>query len=184
MLHALRGRIGIVAYRSIHAFHFVGGNTRADTRTANYDAALGLAILNRATNFFSKVRKVYRLCAIRAHINRLVASLSNGLKHSLFQRETPVVKSDGNFHFFFLTDFFVLTVLAIFIFGSKGLACAKIFSTVKPSFSKIVLYGADAPKRSIAMTLPVDPTYLSQPRLAPASTAILAEIFFGNTDSR
>src|ERR1700690_3032911 len=101
-----------------------------------------------------------------------------------------MVTGNCNLHFrltgfreLLLVVFFFVFGLALFTAGNNDLACLTTLSTVKPNFSKMVLYGADAPKWSRQIVIPSRPTYRSQPRLAAASTASLVLILFGRTAS-
>ena len=48
------------------------------------------------------------------------------------------------------------------------------FSVVNPNFLNRIPAGAEAPKDFIVIVVPSRPTYLPQPKSAPASTATLA----------
>jgi hypothetical protein len=60
VLHALVGRVDVVADGGANARVFVGGNRGADTGAANHDATVGLTALNYRTQLTRDIWKINR----------------------------------------------------------------------------------------------------------------------------
>src|SRR3989304_1901563 len=86
--YTLGGGIGIMGAGCINAFHFVRGNTCADSGATHQNPALRFTILNSSPNFLGHVAVMHGFSAICAHINRLLAGLSYPPGTRIFQRES------------------------------------------------------------------------------------------------
>src|SRR5687768_8801474 len=98
MQNPLRGGIRVMTNRSVYALHFVGGNTSAYAGAADQNPALRFTILDCASNLLGNIREIHGLGAICSHINRLMTCSTHGLKHSLLQGKTCMVKPNSDFH--------------------------------------------------------------------------------------
>src|SRR5688572_12142729 len=98
MPNTLRSRISVMADGCINAFHFVGGNTGADTRAADQNPPLSFPALNGTPYLLREVREIHRFRAIRAQINGFVTRLTHSPQDGFLERESRVIKPNGDFH--------------------------------------------------------------------------------------
>src|SRR6188508_535547 len=99
VLHALVGRVRVVADRCADPCELAGRDRSADPRPADEDAAVGASLLDRLAELASLVRVVdARLGVERAEVDGLVAAGLDLLQHALAQLHATMVERDRNPH--------------------------------------------------------------------------------------
>src|SRR6476646_6853946 len=99
VLDALVGGVDVVADRGANTGELAGGHARTDARTANEDAALGVAGKKRLADLPGLVRIVdpYGI-GVRPQVDDVVPERRELLEHALPQLDAAMVERDGHPH--------------------------------------------------------------------------------------
>ena len=98
MLHALVGRIGIVADAGSNAGELVGGHGSADTAAADQDAAVRLRLSQGQADFLGEVGIVHRGGIVGAVVPDLVTLVLDEPLDLFLETESGVVGTHGDAH--------------------------------------------------------------------------------------
>lgn len=98
MLHALMGRVNVMAESGANAVEFIGRDGSADTRAAEENASVGSAIQNGAPNLRGVVGVVYGLGGVRAEVNYFMAETTEVFRNDVLQFQSGVIGPYSNLH--------------------------------------------------------------------------------------
>lgn len=98
VLHALVGRVGVVAKARANAGNLVGGHGCAHAAAANEDATFGLAMQNAERQRLGEVGIIYRISAVRTRIYNRMALPAQKISEQLFEFKAGMVRCEGDPH--------------------------------------------------------------------------------------
>ena len=98
VLHALVGRVRVVAETGADPGNPIRGHRRADAAAAHDDAALGPVFTQRFGDRLRVLAIVAGLAAVGADVDDLVVLLGERAGDALLEIETGAIRSDGDAH--------------------------------------------------------------------------------------